>query len=150
MLPLKKILWPTDFSAPSYEALKAANELALHSSAELIMVHVVPPIPIILTANAPVGFHDPSYPLEMEASARDALRRAVDKNVSKEITTNAMVINGNLGNVADHEKTDIIVIATHGQTGWRRFMFGSVAEKVIKLAPCAVLSMQVSSEEGEE
>ena len=46
MLPFKKILHPTDFSEPSYEALKAANELALHFSAELCLVHVVSPIPI--------------------------------------------------------------------------------------------------------
>ena len=157
MLPIKRILWPTDFSEASCEALKAANELALHFSAELILVHVVPPLHIMPTAEAPEHFHTSSYPLEMEASARDALRQVVEKNVSKEIKTNAMVIHGNLGNVADeivnvadHEKTDIIIIATHGQTGWRRFMFGSVAEKVIRMAPCPVLSIQFPPEEGEE
>ena len=42
MLPLRKILCPTDFSEPSYKALEAANELALHFSAALILVYVVP------------------------------------------------------------------------------------------------------------
>ena len=41
MLPLRKILCPTDFSEPSYNALNAANELALHFSAALVLVHVV-------------------------------------------------------------------------------------------------------------
>ncbi len=47
MLPITKILWPTDFSEPSYEALKVADEMALHFSAELIITHVVTPIPVI-------------------------------------------------------------------------------------------------------
>jgi nucleotide-binding universal stress UspA family protein len=45
---------------------------------------------------------------------------------------------------------DLIVIATHGVTGWRRFIFGSVAEKVIRMAPCPVLTIQVSPDEDEE
>jgi nucleotide-binding universal stress UspA family protein len=50
MLPFKKILYPTDFSEASYEGLKAANELALHFSAELCLVHVVSPV---VQASAP-------------------------------------------------------------------------------------------------
>jgi len=49
MLPLKKILCPTDFSDPSFEALNVAIELAVHFSSELILIHVVAPIPIIAT-----------------------------------------------------------------------------------------------------
>jgi nucleotide-binding universal stress UspA family protein len=41
--------------------------------------------------------------------------------------------------VAEHQKADLIVIATHGMTGWNRLVFGSVAEKVVRLAHCAVL-----------
>jgi nucleotide-binding universal stress UspA family protein len=49
--------------------------------------------------------------------------------------------------LADDEAADIIVIATHGLAGWRKFMFGSVTEKVIRLANCPVLSIRVSSSE---
>ena len=45
MLPLRKILCPTDFSEPSFEALKVVNELAVHFSAEIYLVYVVAPIP---------------------------------------------------------------------------------------------------------
>jgi hypothetical protein len=47
MLPLKKIVWPTDFSNPAYEGLKIAVELALQFSAEMLLVHVVAPLPTI-------------------------------------------------------------------------------------------------------
>jgi nucleotide-binding universal stress UspA family protein len=46
MLPIKRILCPTDFSDPSYEAIKAASELASHFGAEMILLHVVPPAPV--------------------------------------------------------------------------------------------------------
>jgi nucleotide-binding universal stress UspA family protein len=43
---------------------------------------------------------------------------------------------------------DLIVMATHGHTGWRRFLFGSVAEKAVRLAPCPVLTIQPPEEEA--
>jgi nucleotide-binding universal stress UspA family protein len=157
VLPLRKILWPTDFSEPSQATLNTANELALHFSAELMLVHVVPSLPIIPTTKTPIDLQGNSYPLEMESAAREALRRRIKEDVSEEVKTNAVVIHGNSANVADEivniaerEETDVIVIATHGQTGWRRFIFGSVAENVIKTAPCPVLSIQVQPEEAEE
>jgi nucleotide-binding universal stress UspA family protein len=65
-----------------------------------------------------------------------------------------LVLHGNISDeiikLAEHENVDVIIIATHGLTGWRKFLFGSVAEKVIRMAPCPVLSMQVPSEETEE
>ena len=57
MLPITKILWPTDFSEPSYEALKVADEMALHFSAELIITHVVTPIPVIPIHDDPTSFN---------------------------------------------------------------------------------------------
>jgi len=44
--------------------------------------------------------------------------------------------------ISGEEKVDLIVIATHGQTGWRHMVFGSVAEKVVRLAPCPVLTVR--------
>jgi nucleotide-binding universal stress UspA family protein len=154
VLPFKKILWPTDFSVPSYEALKAAEELAQNFSAELLVLHVVPPIPVTPTGSSLEGIFSPSYPLEMESQAREALRKLVGRNISEKTKTEALVLHGNVSgeivNVAKRENVDVIVMATHGSSGWQRFLFGSVAEKVIKMAPCPVLSIQVPPEEGEE
>ena len=76
MLPFKKILYPTDFSDPSYEALKAANELALHFSAELCVVHVVSPV-----AQAPADPSGSDYLAlqEMEKAARESLKKWLRK-----------------------------------------------------------------------
>ena len=58
MLPVKRILWPTDFSPPSYGSLKAAEELAQNFSAELVVLHVIPPMPAVPTgAASKVFFH---------------------------------------------------------------------------------------------
>ncbi len=60
MLPFKKILCPTDFSEPAFVALKRAEELARHFEAELIVAHVIPPLP------GPHSFPDPQAPLNFE------------------------------------------------------------------------------------
>jgi universal stress protein A len=154
VLAVKKILWPTDFSPPSYGALKVAQELAQNFSAELVALHVVPPFPFIPSGANTDGSFSASYPLELESQAREALRKVVERNISGKTKTEALVVHGNVGgeivNVAEKENVDVIVIATHGSTGWQRFVFGSVAEKVIRMAPCPVLSIQAPPEEGEE
>jgi nucleotide-binding universal stress UspA family protein len=47
-----------------------------------------------------------------------------------------------VGRIAVAEKTDLIILATHGWTGWRHLVFGSVAEKILREAPCPVLSIR--------
>jgi nucleotide-binding universal stress UspA family protein len=149
MLPFKKILYPTDFSDPSYEALKAANELALHFSAELCVVHVVTPV-----TQPPA---DPSGSgllilQEMEKAARESLEGMVKKRIPKELLVRQIVVLGGAAEeiiqISEKERVDLIVIATHGQTGWRHFVFGSVAEKVVRLAPCPVLTIRAPHKEG--
>ena len=72
--------------------------------------------------------------------------------ISKGLKARALVIQGDPANqivrLAEDEKVDIIIIATHGLTGWRKFMFGSVTEKVIRLAKCPVLSIRIPSGEA--
>jgi nucleotide-binding universal stress UspA family protein len=150
MLPITKILWPTDFSEPSYEALKVADEMALHFSAELIITHVVTPIPVIPIHDDPTSFNLPMYEKEMEASAEKSLDRISREKVSQAVNRRFKVIYGDpatqIVRVATDETVDLIVIATHGLTGWRKFMFGSVTEKVIRMSPHPVLSIRISPE----
>lgn len=153
MLPINKICCPTDFSEPSYEALKAACEMAIHFSAELILVHVVTPIPVIPIHDDPTSFNLPLYEKEMEQSAEKALIKMQQEKVAPDIQSRTVVIQGDpatqIVNLADAENMDIIVIATHGFTGWRKFMFGSVTEKVIRYASCPVLSIRVPPQQEE-
>jgi len=85
MLPLKKIVCPTDFSEPSFEALQAAVELARHFSAELIVVHVVQPIPVVAAEHmSPAAFNVPAYQAEMELSSRRLLKEQLEGNAEFE------------------------------------------------------------------
>jgi nucleotide-binding universal stress UspA family protein len=157
MVPFKKILCPTDFSDPSYEALKVANELALYFSSELFVLHVVAPIP---TANvapppagtaSPKGFNIPLYRQELEEISKRSLEKIVEQRIAKELNVHPIVVEGEASdqiiNAVEKQQIDLIVIATHGRTGWRRLVFGSVAEKVIRLAPCPVLTIQPPHDE---
>lgn len=154
MLPLKKILCPTDFSEPSCEAIKEASELALHFASELILIHVVTPIPIIPVSPGSTVINLPSYQQELEVYAKNMLRDLVEEKVPKKVQARTEVILGDPANeivrMADDEKVDVIVIATHGLSGWRRLVFGSVAEKVIRVAHCPVLSIRIPSQEKKE
>ena len=147
MLPIKKICCPTDFSEPSYEALKVACEMATHFKAELFLVHVVTPIPVIPIHDDPTSFNLPLYEKEMEQSAEKSLKKMQQEKVSQSIQSRTAVIQGDpatqIVNLADTEHMDMIIIATHGFTGWRKFMFGSVTEKVIRYANCPVLSIRM-------
>jgi nucleotide-binding universal stress UspA family protein len=153
MLPIKTILWPTDFSEPSYEALEIAKELAMHFSSELLVVHVVAPVPIVPAApTVQVTFNIPGYQQELESSSRGMLEDLVRKRVPEKIRVRTEMTLGEAADqivrTADKEGVDLIVIATHGQTGWRRFVFGSVTEKVVRLSSKPVLTIRTSGTEG--
>ncbi len=157
MLPFKRILCPTDFSDPSYEALRVANELALYFSSELVVLHVVPPIPTANVAPPPAGTAPPRgfnislYRQELEEISKRSLEEIVEQRIAKGLNVHPIVVQGEASDqiidVVDKQKIDLIVIATHGRTGWRRFIFGSVAEKVIRIAPCPVLTIQPPHDE---
>jgi nucleotide-binding universal stress UspA family protein len=154
MLPIKKILCPTDFSEPSYEGLDAATELALHFSAHLTLVHVISPVPIVPGAPAPTGFHIPSMLKELESAAHETLQNDAMGRIPGELISGDLargtIVQGDpsaeIVRIAAEERVGMIVIATHGTTGWRRFIFGSVAEKVVRLAECPVLTIPAPGE----
>jgi nucleotide-binding universal stress UspA family protein len=149
MLPIKKIVCPTDFSDPSYEGLKTAREFARHFSAKLILVHIIFPGPIIPGVAKP-GFHIPAALKAIQKTAEKTLEDLTRKKMLQDITVRTLVINGKpayeIVNLADEENADIIVIATHGESGWQKFVFGSVTEKVIRTASCPVLMIQQPQE----
>jgi universal stress protein A len=143
MLPFKKILWPTDFSEPSFEALDAAKELALRFSAELTIVHVVSSLPVVPTPPGPTSFNVSLYEEALLDSAKASMEDIIAKRIPDGISVRSAVTTGLVADEivqeAEKQRIDLIVIATHGETGWRRLVFGSVAEKVVRTAPCPVL-----------
>jgi nucleotide-binding universal stress UspA family protein len=148
MLPFKKILCPTDFSEPAFVALKRAEELARHFAAELIVAHVIPPLPgphSFPDPQAPLNFEVPLFQQELAIKAEHMLRDLVFHLRAK---TRDLVTTGEAAaeilRIARQEHVDLIVIASHGLTGWHRLVHGSVAEKVVRQATCPVLSIAVA------
>jgi nucleotide-binding universal stress UspA family protein len=152
MLPIKRILCPTDFSEPSFVGLAGANELAAHFSAELILVHVVSPVHIYPSPQPGAGFNLAGYLEEMVDASRKSLEEVVKDRTLPDLHVRSSVLQGTpaeqIVNLAESEAVDLIVTATHGWTGWRRFIFGSVAEKVVRFATCPVVTVPAPEEEA--
>ncbi len=146
MLPIRKILAPTDFSRASLQAHESALELARHFSAELDVLHVIEPVPALPA--------DPDYGLDvglveqgLETDSQERLKRWVENRPSGDLALRRLLEHGDpareIVRVAEREQAGLIVIATHGLTGWRHLVFGSVAEKVVRTACCPVLTIRV-------
>lgn len=146
MLPLKKIVCPTDFSEPSLAALETACELAQYFDAEVRVLHVVafsPPFPSDAMVIAAPNY----YPTDAERieEAQRQIANLIQHRVPEGVRAVPEVKMGYAANeiacAADEGEADLIVIGTHGQTGWRHLAFGSVAEKVVRLAHRPVLTV---------
>lgn len=134
----RRILVPTDFSAMAYHALAHAVALARLHGAALDLVHIVEPHPEPGLAGAVVGWGE-DRPHRVE-EARMALRDLTEEVEfdGLPVALHALIGQPALGVLEAAEKldSDLIVMGTHGRTGARRFFLGSVAEKVVQLAPC--------------
>lgn len=145
MMPPKVILAPIDFSDSSRKALDVATDMASRLAASLLLVHIVPAIP-----DLPEGisiFKEGEYDSELHKTASKQLSELAttlenkNLNVRTEIGT-ADDVGMELVRIAEHDNVDMIVIATHGMTGWRRIAYGSVAQKVVEQAACPVLILR--------
>jgi nucleotide-binding universal stress UspA family protein len=145
MIPFRKILCPTDFSEPSYEGLQNGVELASHFGAELCVMHVVPVVPP-LPPDPNFAFEVPEYERALYTDAERRLGEILQQRIPKAVHARRLIAHGDAADeivrIAQQEGADLIVIATHGLTGWRHLVFGSVAEKVVQLAPCPVLTVR--------
>ena len=145
MLPIKLILCPTDFSAPACSCVRTAGELAEHFGAELLLVNIVPALPN-LPPDPNYVFKIPEYEQYLHADAEKHLREEREKLVGKNVKVRTQVGHGSAADeivlIAKTEGVDLIVIATHGFTGFERWVFGSVAERVVRLAECPVLTVR--------
>src|SRR6266478_3213395 len=141
----KKILVGTDFSEASDEARRVAIELARRLGAELEIVHVEEPLPAYAFAEGAL-LDLPRLQEEVrtwaERQLEDLARGARASGVS---TTTAVLLGvpaNTIVEAARTERADLIVVGTHGRTGLERVLLGSVAERVVRNAPCAVLTVR--------
>jgi universal stress protein A len=142
MMELHHILAPTDFSEHSQQAIQYARELAQAFGATLVLVHVVelPPYPIEGLPPSQLGG---TLLEDLEQQATSDLAQVLAQEA--EVTVVRRVVVGipyrRIVEVAADEKVDLIVMATHGRTGFSHLFMGSVAEKVVRAAPCPVLTI---------
>jgi nucleotide-binding universal stress UspA family protein len=145
----KKILVPIDFSASSHAALDAASELAEKFHAEIVLLNVIPEFPNV---SLPDSIAEAAV---IEKARQDASERfAVSQSSlgSKGIVVKASVevsndVAGTILEGIEREEADLVVITTHGLSGWYPQVFGSIAEKVVKLAQCPLLLLRTPKPE---
>ena len=141
MLSIKKILCPVDFSEPSLHGLDCAVEFAKQFQADLEVLYVVPVMPPHPT-DPNYEFSVPEFEGIIHKEAEDKLQALIKEKVPAGIKVTATLGHGHAAKeivkVAEESNVDLIVIATQGHSGWHHLLLGSVAEKVIRHAPCPV------------
>jgi universal stress protein A len=141
-IAIRKILAPTDFSPASEKALKYALRFAEELGSEIVLLH------ILEQAGMPLTFEGLSIPAPVaeteSAGAEQSLKALAARARGRGVIR---VTTAFRGGFASHEiveaakelDVDLIVMATHGYTGWKHFCIGSTAERVVRAAPCPVL-----------
>lgn len=150
MIQIKKILVPTDFSESAKHALTYGVSFAREYKAELILVHVVETLT--------VGYASDLFPVpmaevfdEISGYAKTEIAKLAAEIRAKEVPVREMVLQGKpsaeIVRIAKEERVDIIVLGTHGKGMLDQALFGSTAERVIRKAPCPVLTCQLHQHE---
>lgn len=146
-LDVNNILVPTDFSACAQTALAMALDLAREHGAEIHLVHVM------------MSFDEDPYSLvyqlpdrhqmytQQEEACRAQMEEVLADSNSEGVTVHrhfprSLPTAPALVEFAQDHNIDLILMGGHGRRGWRRFLLGSVAEEVVRLAPCPVLTVR--------
>jgi nucleotide-binding universal stress UspA family protein len=143
-LSISHILVPTDFSDPSIDALELAVEMARRFGASITLFHAQEmPTYVFPDAVMPVT---PQVVAELEKSSQSELDRLAGRVRSAGVPVSTRSVVGpndaEICRYAEEMGADLIVMGTHGRTGLRHVLLGSVAEKVVRRAPCPVLTVR--------
>lgn len=138
-MTVRKILFPTDFSHTGDAALALAASLARERGATLLIVHVEEPPAAYGAGEMYYGMPDP-----VTDDLRQMLKEVVPDDTS--VPVEHRLITGDpasaIVRLAKEEGAELIVMGTHGRTGLLRLLMGSVAEVVVRRAPCPVLTLR--------
>ena len=144
-MEIRHILAPTDFSEFSQQAIEYAFALAQTFGAKLSLLHVIEPPDLPGVGDLPPNLAKKIL-VNQERESQLALARLCPEAEAVHVDVARLVTIGNpyreIVQAAETQKVDLIVMATHGRTGFHHFIMGSVAERVVRAAPCGVLTMR--------
>jgi len=157
MIGFKRILCPTDYSEASIKAFPYAFDLARRFNAEIYFVHVIdcfPLAPDFLAPDFTLEAKSLGFASDLLGDAERNLDRFLSERVPAGLKFHKIVGLGKAAEeilrIAEENKIQVIIIATHGRTGWRHLVFGSVAEKVVRRANVPVLTVSGKTEVTEK
>jgi nucleotide-binding universal stress UspA family protein len=140
-----RILWPADFSGVGRAVLPHLAALASREETEVVILHVFTP-PALYALPPETGTVWIRLEKEARAAAREQLERLERQLTKSGIRTRTVLVDGTpapqIARVARRLRCDLIVLATHGHTGFIHALLGSVAENVVRHAPCPVLTVR--------
>jgi len=142
----RRILHASDFSAASNAAFKKAIEMAKASRAELLIVHVINPIIPV----AGEGYVSPKMYEGLAESTRAWARKQLERLLAKAkksgVRGKGVLAEGaaheQIARIAKTKRADLVVMGTHGRSGFAKLFLGSVAGRVVTAAPCPVLTVK--------
>lgn len=142
---IKNILVPIDFSDYSKNALRYAVQFAKNFQAKMYLIYVVEPM--IYPADFSMGqVAIPSTDADLQNRAEEELKNLANSFVDSSLEIETLIKTGKpfveINETAKEIDADLIIMATHGHTGVEHLLFGSTAEKVVRKAPCPVLTLR--------
>lgn len=143
MIALKRVLVPIDFSETSEVAVRYGIALARVFNAKLYLLHVIHEGfgAEMAVSTLPLGLLD-----HMQNDARERLAKILTEREQKELRSESVVLQGapdiQIVGFARERDVDLIVMGTHGRSGLAHILMGGVAEKVVRRAPCPVLTVR--------
>ena len=142
---IHKVLVPIDFSDYSKNALKYAAQFAHQFKAKMFLVYVVEPM--IYPADFSMGqVAIPSTDIDLQKRGDEELNNLAKSLIDPSVEVEIIIKTGKpfveINETAVEKDIDLIIMATHGHTGVEHLLFGSTAEKVVRKAPCPVLTLR--------
>lgn len=142
---IRRILIPTDFSEPARQAQAYAIALAEKFGSELHLMHIVPEV-VIPFPDASTSWTMPAtFQKDQLKSAETRLLQQLDTQWAKNhVVIQTTKVGSPVEEIVSYAKEtdiDLIVIGTHGYSGFAHFLLGSVAEKIVRMATCPVLTV---------
>jgi nucleotide-binding universal stress UspA family protein len=151
MISLKQVLVATDFSEPSLAALAYGRELARQFGAVVHVAHVVKNMFVATLGAGNYAAVTADIQRELEEEAQQRLTELVANYPDYPIMIPVLLTSTPpavaIVEYAKSKDIDVIVVGTHGRGGVQRFVLGSLAERVVRLAPCPVLTVRQSERE---